>query len=540
MSWDHGYYSEGTYTSNFYRELAPNWIDFALLVKGQQPPRRKEGVPFTYLELGCGMAAGLCLLAAAYPEGTFLGVDFQPDHVVHGQWLAAELGLANIRIQQADFIALRHDPAPLGLASDGVGTFDYVVAHGIATWVVEPVQQALLAVAAAALRPGGAFLCSYNTYPGWLGLSAFRQLSELERERHDPSSPEQAYRAAATTLAALLGQGKGATPLGQSLPRLHPDLMGLPWHQPNYLCQEYASQGWAPLYVAEMHRRCRRHQLRYMATATLPELFDEFLLEEVRATVLQESNPDLRQTLLDLATNKSFRRDLFVHGRLMPSRPRRDEALAGVRLRLQESPPLETYLFPSSFGDIVGDGEAYVRLEKALGPGPLALADLRHTTLIPEQELLPMVTLLLHVGRLGLDRGEAGARAQDTCLSVNATLLRLMREGETLGHLAAPAIGSGIGFTPLEALSLQAQAEGLSRMNAAACMLMGVAATGQEVRDAAGQPLADQGERLRRLEEICTRLWEDRLPRLRDLGVLPGRPPAPAEGRNARRKHPAA
>ncbi|MCP9931478.1 methyltransferase regulatory domain-containing protein [Cyanobium sp. AMD-g] len=520
MSWDRGYYSEGSYTSHFYRELAPGWIDFSLLVKGQQPPRSKDGAPFSYLEMGCGMGLSLCLLAATHPEGEFVGIDFLPDHVAHANGLASELGLSNLRVLEADFINLQQDGSPLGLSAGHSGHFHYVTAHGIASWVVEPVQQALLAVAAAALKPGGAFYCSYNTYPGWLGLTAFRQLSELERERHDPCSPELAYRAAATTLAALLGQGKETTALGQMLPKLHDELARLPWHEPNYLTQEYASQGWAPLFVADMHRRCRKHKLRFRASATLPELFDEFLIAGLRPSVLQETNPDIRQTLLDLATNKSFRRDLFVYGDVPLTPQRRNAALSELPVRLQETPPLDHYRFPTSFGDIAGNDEAYRSLEAALVEGPLSLAQLQEATGLPEQELLPMVALLLHRQRLGLDRGEAAHEASETCRKANNTLLRRIREGEAINHLAAPAIGSAISFSPLEALTLEAQTGGLTPTNAAACVLLELSASGKELLSEEGNLLKDPEEQQRRIEEIGFNLVHQRLPQLRSLDVF--------------------
>ena len=116
MAWDHGYFSAASYTCGAYRELAPAWLDFAALLKGHQPPRNHEGEAFSYLELGSGMGFGLCLLAAAYPEGQFTGIDFQPDHIVHSRRLAQRLGLANISFQEADFLSRAASPGPLAAA----------------------------------------------------------------------------------------------------------------------------------------------------------------------------------------------------------------------------------------------------------------------------------------------------------------------------------------------------------------------------------------------------------------------------------------
>ena len=46
--------------------------------------------------------------AAAFPEGQFTGIDFQPDHIVYSRRLAQGLGLANVNFQEADF------PSPAG------------------------------------------------------------------------------------------------------------------------------------------------------------------------------------------------------------------------------------------------------------------------------------------------------------------------------------------------------------------------------------------------------------------------------------------
>ena len=96
MDWGHGYCVATPYTSNFYRELSPDWLDFAFALKGFSPPRGFRGQKFSYLDLGSGMGLGLCILAALFPEGDFTGIDFMPEHIVHSRQLADRLGLNNI------------------------------------------------------------------------------------------------------------------------------------------------------------------------------------------------------------------------------------------------------------------------------------------------------------------------------------------------------------------------------------------------------------------------------------------------------------
>jgi SAM-dependent methyltransferase len=518
--WSHGYFSGGTYTSGFYRELAPNWLDFATLVKGLLPPRSREGDPFHYLELGSGMGFSLCLLAALYPEGTFLGVDFQPDHIAHSRALAQDLGLENLRFLEVDFLALRDDPTPLGLGPGAQGRFDYVVCHGTATWVTRPVQDALLAVAAAALRNGGIFYCSYNTLPGWQPLTLFQHLATLEAERCDPSLPRVPFERAAESLEALMGTEEQPTPLAMLFPSLRSELADLPQGELSYLCQEYANEGWLPLHVAELHRRAAAHKLSHCATATLPELFDDLLPEPLRQRVLQEENPLIRQTLLDLLSAKGFRRDLFSRGRVSLSQPQWEQRVGALTVRLAEAPPLRDYRFVTSFGEARGDQEAYGRLEAAIDGTPRRLEDLCVLSGLPLLELLRMVALLLDANRVGLDRGTAGQQAQQRCAEVNGRLQLRMWQGWPYSALTAPAIGNGVGFNIIEATLVHGQGQGLRGEALLATTLARLQSLGVALTDANRQPLLEPQEQRRKLEEMATTFARQRLPQLGGLGVL--------------------
>ena len=78
----HGYDVSVGYSYTFYREMAPDWLDFCVRQAGVGVARA-EG-PFRYLELGAGQGLGLCLLAASNPAAEFVGVDFQHEHTEHG------------------------------------------------------------------------------------------------------------------------------------------------------------------------------------------------------------------------------------------------------------------------------------------------------------------------------------------------------------------------------------------------------------------------------------------------------------------------
>lgn len=498
MAWDHGYFSATTYTCGVYRELAPAWLDLAALLKGHHPPRSHEGEAFDYLELGSGMGLGLCLLAAAYPEGQFCGIDFQPDHIVHSRRLVQRLGLSNIRFEEADFLALAANPGPLA------AQHHYVVAHGIATWVAEPIQQALLQLASAALRPGGIFYCSYNTFPGWLAASAYQHLGEQLAQRQGQATAGQAFRRAATSLTGLLGSEASPSALGLAQPGLRRKLDQIPNQNPAYLLQEYNNEGWQPLYVAELHRRCAEHKLRFHASATLSENFLDLLPTDVRPAVLAETDPALRQTLFDLAINQTFRRDLFLRGAATATSSELTQRLSCQRLRLQEAPSSEAYRFDTSFGQVSGNLERCQQLEACLAEGPRSFGELLEQTGLSLPEAAKLIALLLQAGRLGLDRS---AQADfDRARQINDQLLELMLDGHPYSTYVAPAAGGVVGFSLVEALILQGQRRHLGGKELEQHLTDGLQRLGRTLK---GEP-ADQ-----------LNAFTERQPRLQALGVLP-------------------
>jgi SAM-dependent methyltransferase len=448
MSWQHGYHTDVPYTCGFYRELAPGWLDWAARLEGQPAPRGADGTSFTYLELGSGMGLGLCLLAAAYPEGQFTGIDFQPDHIAHSQRLASALGLTNVRFLEADFLHLADSPGSLG------GVHHYAVAHGIATWITPPVRAALFRLAAASLRPGGLFYCSYNTLPGWLAAVPLQQLAwhEAQRRGQGAADAAEAVRQSAAVLSRLLGPAEAPLPLGQLLPGLRGRLEGLARHDNAYLVQEYINEGWQPLSAPDLHAIAGAEKLRHLASASLPENFLALLPAGLREVVQEEADPSLRALRLDLAIHQSFRRDLFCRGRDGLTAGELAEQFSPVRFRLQEAPAQEAYSFESSFGRINGRAELYSALEASLAEGPQSFANLQQRHSLNLGALAQALSLLLHAGRVGLDRGPAGAAAVAGCERVNTTLHRLQCLGRPYAYRTAPAIGTAVGLSLPETL----------------------------------------------------------------------------------------
>ena len=529
--WHHGYHSRTTYSSGFYRELAPDWLDFAALVQSHQSPRH-DSHQFRYLELGSGMGFGLCQLAAAYPEGQFVGVDFNPSHIAQSQTLAKMLGLSNITFVDGDFVDLANSITSYAAPPIQANSFHYVAAHGIYTWVVDQVRDALLQLASRALRAGGIFYCSYNCYPGWLGRSVFQKLLQHEQRRSDPTADKACFQTTIRTCHHLLGTAESPSPLGASLPFLRNELDHLDLRNLNYLNGEYSNAGWAPVYSADIHSHCAEHRLTFLSSASLPDCFEVLLASSLKELVLQEKNPILRQLLIDLATNKSFRRDVFVKGPNTLSQAQTANQLGQIGfLPLQQKSPSadhaeqdtpSAYVFMTSFGQVIGDPGVYAPIAKQLANAQgCTMAQLQNSAGASAEELPIITSLFLDAGRITFDRSELGMAAIPAAQHANQCVLELIQMGRDHSTLILPLAGTSVEISLVEVLILQAHIQGLEGHMLASCVNLGLEALGAKLLDEGHSPIAKMKDVLEKITAAADDFLNYRLPMMRRLGAFP-------------------
>ena len=95
------------------------------------------------LELGCTDGGNLLPMAATLPRSSFLGIDLSGRQIAAGQKMIERLGLENVELRQMDIADVGED----------FGTFDYIICHGVYSWVPPPVQDKILEICARRLAP---------------------------------------------------------------------------------------------------------------------------------------------------------------------------------------------------------------------------------------------------------------------------------------------------------------------------------------------------------------------------------------------------
>ena len=442
-SWQHGYYADTSYTYGFYRELAPNWMDWVALLKKTEPPATSN----RYLELGCGQGLGLCVLAAANPHIQFIGVDFNPEQIAHARSLVRRTGMNNIEFHEADFLNLAGKDRPFDPC-------DYIVAHGILTWVNKEVRSAIYQIVDKTLTPGGLSYFSYNALPGWLGTHPVQHLMNQLGQRTGINS--STFNTALTALETLQKAGASVFKVQPGLGvRLdHLKKISLADNQ-NYLFHEYFNASWTLFYFTQIAQEAAEGKLQFVGSATLPENYDT-LPDDLCKALDTAPDPTMRELYKDLAVNQAFRRDVFARG-IAPSWSGEQQSLLSQRMvTLVQAPDDISLKFSTGVGEVTGRPELYNPLIKEISKGPVSVANLNNA--LPNMgigALIQSLSLLAHGDSLRFFQPDADMRA---AVHFNRILAELVSRGAPYRYLALAGTGSGmqldeIGWMALDALN---------------------------------------------------------------------------------------
>lgn len=135
-------YDEVFYPGHVYGLTHPNHLATIAAVYGMQPaPVERCRV----LELGCGVGGNLLPMAFQYPDSEFIGVDLSGVTIERGQRNIATLGVSNIKLLHCDIMNV----------DASFGQFDYIIAHGVYSWVPPAVREKMMTIFKHNLAPRG-------------------------------------------------------------------------------------------------------------------------------------------------------------------------------------------------------------------------------------------------------------------------------------------------------------------------------------------------------------------------------------------------
>jgi len=446
----HGYVTDTTYAETFFRELSPVWLNYVASLRGVCPGAIDR---FAYLELGCGLGNSAITNAGAFPDAEFHACDFNATHIEQATRRAAAFGIANITFHKAAFEELRAQDLP---------DFDFIVLHGVYSWVGAGSREAIRRIIDQKLKPGGLAYVSYNCWPGW---AAEVPLRRLLFELAAGASGDTQQRAE-SALGSLKRLSEGRLRYFTAHPAATSAIETYFTEPSRYLVHEFLNETWEPFYSVDVADEMAAIELNYLGSATLADNHPTLNIDDTSARAIT-ALPDARQRQLamDFAVNRRFRRDVFVRAGTLSSTGRDEVAinrfLDATIIGILDHPERITSKMRVPRGAI-GFQDAFIHdLQELLAGGSITLAeaiDRLGQGRDARNEIARNLTLLVAGGVLmpfaRVQRYDALATARQPATTVVARMLAYAVDHDLPCALPSAIVGNGVLVQPIEALAI--------------------------------------------------------------------------------------
>ena len=290
-------YDEVPYPSAVYAQTHPDRLAVIATLSGLKPAPVES---CRVLELGCGDGWNLISMAHGLPESEFVGIDLAAQPVARGSALVQKLGLKNVSLQARDVAETGAD----------LGEFDYILAHGLYSWVPPHVRERVMRICGGNLSAGGVAYVSYNAYPG----NHLRDLVRGMMRYHAAHFPKPADQ---------IGQARGLVKLLSEAGEKNDPYLQLLGRELERI-QNYTDAGFfhddlsavnQPFYFHEFMAHAERHGLQYLGEADVSEKREAEYPAHVRA-ILRELDPNDvigGEQYRDFLRCRAFRQTLLCH-----------------------------------------------------------------------------------------------------------------------------------------------------------------------------------------------------------------------------------
>jgi methyltransferase-like protein/2-polyprenyl-3-methyl-5-hydroxy-6-metoxy-1,4-benzoquinol methylase len=429
--YDHVPYDDLAFAQTHPDRLATNARLFGL----EPPPIEACRV----LELGCASGGNLLPMAFNLPDATFIGIDLSARQIARGRETINALNICNATLHHASLTEI----------TEAWGEFDYIICHGVFSWVESPVQDAILRIARANLASNGVAYISYNTYPGWHMREAIRDMMRYHTAQFD--DPAERIEQARALLHFLQSAADDNGAYGDLLRR---EAERLRLTSDSYLYHEHLEQTNTPLYFHQFIERAERTGLQYLGEADFTDMLASVVLPgEVAATLDRISSNILHlEQYMDFVRNRLFRQTLLCHSSLTPNRALAPATLRGLQLSSRARPEqLPVDLSPGR-PLVLWNGQQRADVHSPPSKAAYALLDEQWPRAVPVEQLCS----------LAFERVAAfvpdGQRSEGRRLLMD-DLFGGLTHGLLEAHTYAPVCASTVSDTPVAHAFARFQAE---------------------------------------------------------------------------------
>jgi methyltransferase-like protein/cyclopropane fatty-acyl-phospholipid synthase-like methyltransferase len=289
-------YDELPYQSYPYAQSTPENLKTLGVLFGMTPPAIETA---KVLELGCAEGNNLIPHAALYPKAKFLGIDLSKVQIDAGKKHVETLGLKNIELRHCSITDI----------DESFGKFDYIICHGVISWVPEFVRDKIFEISNKNLSQNGIAYISYNTLPGWNMVRTIRDMMIYHTRGFD--SPIEKVNQSRLLLDFVKDSLEGSeTPYSEVL-KTEAELLSQ--QTDHYLRHDHLEENNKQFYFNEFIQNAAKNDLQYLSDCSIPSMYVGNMSKTV-VDKLQGLNDIIRtEQYMDFITNRRFRATLLCH-----------------------------------------------------------------------------------------------------------------------------------------------------------------------------------------------------------------------------------
>ena len=274
------------------------------------------------LELGSSCGGNIIPQALYYPETTFTGIDLSGVQIEHGKALIESMGLTNITLLEKNIMDI----------DDDFGTFDYIIVHGIWSWVPDIVKDKILSICNRNLSEEGIAFVSYNTYPGWKRLEQLREIM-LYSETGAPSDTlldRTVYTK--KVLQQIQNLIKKSPSTNQKGAYKIKDIDHVLKADDYYIGHEYLESINDPVYVSDFIQHAHAQGCAYIGDENLQSSFISWLYADIQNGIKMLAQDDYiaKEQYYDYVYDTQFRMALLTKGCNENRITRNEKVLASI------------------------------------------------------------------------------------------------------------------------------------------------------------------------------------------------------------------
>lgn len=327
-------YDDFLYVSKAFATCSINALIATARIYGLDPAPIKGA---RVLELGSSCGGNIIPQALYYPEATFTGIDLSSVQIKHGNELIESMGLTNVTLLEKDIMDI----------DDDFGTFDYILVHGIWSWVPDVVKDKILSICNRNLSDRGIAYVSYNTYPGWKRLEQMRDIM-LYSEKRFKSQSLQERTVYTKNVLKLIGETMKMDERSQKQSGYKIDNINRVLEANDYYVgHEYLETFNDPVYVSEFIERAEQQGCVYIGDKSIEKSFitwlDDKVVDNIKA--LANGNHKDKEQYYDFVYDTQFRMSLLT-------KPCNKDKI--VRDETVQKNILDTLYFAAPFEDRLG------------------------------------------------------------------------------------------------------------------------------------------------------------------------------------------